>query len=509
MTSATDKIIKLYKYESFLYFLLWTGAVLYSIYEVFLINSYFTNYDDLYGDFAPGWTWIGREQDVSDEEWRIWIPLMIKLIPWLFLHHFISHFIKIISNSMLLCCWYILISLLFLYYCIGTFGMLCALVHPSILYILTYKRGKSTIWMINILFLFIIHFLKIPDGSFQNIFKLNDEEHYILTHILCWVQLRSISYSMDNIKSHLENKCDYILFFVQNLLYKLAYCLYLPTLSLGPLVLYQEFINSVKGSFQFLRPANLGNFLFNVIRYIFWILFANFFLHFLYFNAIQYHPEVVQDLNPWALYGLGYCMGQFFLIKYVVVYGLNHTLCAIDNVKAPPQPKCVARIHLYSDMWKYFDQGLYKFLIRYIYVPSLKSNFNKLLASFLCFTFVFLWHGMQINIFIWAFLNFVGLNIESLIKLTGKNKYFLNIRKRYLSETNARRFHCILTSPLLAMSVISNFYFFVGEEIGNIYISRILHDTWYNTFVLLFFLYCCCQVSIDIKNWELQKYSKL
>lgn len=123
--------------------------------------------------------------------------------------------------------------------------MLCALVHPSILYILTYKRGKSTIWMINILFLFIIHFLKIPDGSFQNIFKLNDEEHYILTHILCWVQLRSISYSMDNIKSHLENKCDYILFFVQNLLYKLAYCLYLPTLSLGPLVLYQEFINSV------------------------------------------------------------------------------------------------------------------------------------------------------------------------------------------------------------------------------------------------------------------------
>ena len=100
MTSATDKIIKLYKYESFLYFLLWTGAVLYSIYKVFLINSYFTNYDDLYGDFAPGWTWIGREQDVSDEEWRIWIPLMIKLIPWLFLHHFISHFIKIISNSM-------------------------------------------------------------------------------------------------------------------------------------------------------------------------------------------------------------------------------------------------------------------------------------------------------------------------------------------------------------------------------------------------------------------------
>lgn len=73
-------------------------------------------------------------------------------------------------------------------------------------------------------------------------------------------------------------------------------------------------------------------------------------------------------------------MGQFFLIKYVVVYGLNHTLCAIDNVRAPPQPKCVARIHLYSDMWKYFDQGLYKFLIRYdkIYKYLINIFFYKI-----------------------------------------------------------------------------------------------------------------------------------
>lgn len=39
MTSITGNDIKLHKYESFLYFLLWTGAVLYSIYSVFLINT--------------------------------------------------------------------------------------------------------------------------------------------------------------------------------------------------------------------------------------------------------------------------------------------------------------------------------------------------------------------------------------------------------------------------------------------------------------------------------------
>ncbi|XP_076398266.1 protein-cysteine N-palmitoyltransferase Rasp isoform X3 [Megachile rotundata] len=359
MTWKIQNIIRLHKCECFIYFFLWTSAILHSIYNVFLTSTYFDGYNDVYNDFAPGWTWIGKKQDVSDQEWKMWIPLMIKLIPWIFIHHFVSFLVKILSNVVL------------------------------------------------------------------------------------------------------------------------------------------------KRPFQIWKLSDFGYFFLQVFRYIFWIFFTNFWLHFLYFNAMQYHPEVVKTLNPWALYGLGYCMGQFFLIKYVIVYGLNHTLCAIDNIKAPTQPKCIARIHLYSDMWKYFDKGLYKFLVRYIYVPLLKSNYNKLFASFLCFTFVFIWHGMQINIFIWAALNFIGLNIESIMRSFGRQKFFINIKTTYTSEINGRRLDCILASPLLIISVISNFYFFAGEEIGSIYVYRILHDPPYTTFILLFFLYCCCQVSTDVKRWEL------
>ncbi|XP_031843880.1 protein-cysteine N-palmitoyltransferase Rasp isoform X3 [Nomia melanderi] len=406
---------------------------------------------------------------------------------------------------MLLCYWYIFISVSSLYFFIGTLGTLCAVIQPSILYILTYKRENYIIWLINTLFLFLIHFLKIPNGIFQNVLKLSDEEHYLLTLTMCWIQLRCISCSIDNKQMCLENNYDNI-YLLRNFLWGLAYSLYLPTLHLGPLILYHEFIDSIKKPFHTWKLTELGYLVLNLIRYGFWILFANFFLHFLYFNAMHYHPRIVEVLNPWALYGLGYCMGQFFLIKYVVVYGLNHTLCAIDNIEAPSQPKCVARVHLYSDMWKYFDEGLYKFLIRYIYTPLLKSNFNKVFASFLCFAFVFVWHGMQTNIFIWAFLNFIGLNIENLIKSLERSKYCTNIQKKYMSPTNVRRVHCIVTSPLLAMSVISNFYFFAGEEIGHIYVYRIFHDICHSTLILLCFLYCCCQVSTDLKNWESRKF---
>ncbi|EZA56379.1 Protein-cysteine N-palmitoyltransferase Rasp [Ooceraea biroi] len=253
---------------------------------------------------------------------------------------------------------------------------------------------------------------------------------------MCWIHLRSISLNMDSIDDKFSAS--------NNFLQKLAYCLYLPTLFLGPLILYREFqesINPVNRSGRYWNYQKLKPFISNLIRYTFWLYFTEFLLHFIYVNAIQYHPQVVQNLNPWALYGLGYCMGQFFLNKYVVIYGTCTSLCNLDDVKAPPQPKCIARIHLYSDMWKHFDRGLYNFLIRYIYIPAQRSDgcCGKLFASFLCFAFIFIWHGIQINIFIWALLNFIGIVFEKSFKVLS---------------------------------------------------------------FLLFFLYCCCQVSVDVKSWE-------
>ncbi|KAK2587477.1 hypothetical protein KPH14_003181 [Odynerus spinipes] len=487
------------KYEKSFYLFAWIGGVAYSIYHVYLTNIYFVDYYDLYLDFAPGWSWIGRKQDVSDQEWKTWIPLLIALIPWIFIHHFVSQVIKnIFINKVLSCCWYILISTSFLYYYLGTLGVLCILIQSSLLHLLSYINNKKIIWLVHILFLFVIHIFKIPDGMFYQWLQYNDNKHYLLTLAMCWIQLRCISQNMDNLEIY---HGTHRICFLYNYLQMLAYCLYLPTLFLGPLILYHEFVKALDELPARRNFTKMQTIIINLMRYTFWLYFTEFALHFIYINALQYHPQIVQNLNSWALYGLGYCMGQFFLNKYVVVYGISRTLCEADDIKAPPQPKCIGRIHLYSDMWKHFDRGLYKFLIRYIYIPIVKSKeyHRKLFASFLCFTFVFLWHGMQINIFTWAFFNFIGLNIENVSRVIGSTKEYNEIQRKYLSPSNIKRFNCALASILLAMSAISNFYFFAGQEIGNIYIHRLLTDSWSTTLLLLFFLYCCCHVSIEMK----------
>ena len=55
----------------------------------------------------------------------------------------------------------------------------------------------------------------------------------------------------------------------------------------------------------------------------------------------------------------------------------------------------------------------------------------------------------------------------------------------------------MVTAPLFLLSIASNMYFLLGEEIGNVVISKCFTPT------VLFFMYCGAQTSIEIKNWEI------
>lgn len=61
--------------------------------------SDFDNYYDAYDDFNSGWTWIGRKKDNSDQEWRMWLTFVNRLVPCVFIHHFFSQIIRAISNN--------------------------------------------------------------------------------------------------------------------------------------------------------------------------------------------------------------------------------------------------------------------------------------------------------------------------------------------------------------------------------------------------------------------------
>ena len=151
------------------------------------------------------------------------------------------------------------------------------------------------------------------------------------------------------------------------------------------------------------------------------------------------------------------------------MYGVSSHFARMDGVEAPGHPACIARIHLYSDMWRYFDAGLYEFMRDYIYLPIITTLpatlFFKLLGSAICFSFVYVWHGTLDFVLKWSILNFLGITLESMAKTLATSKTYQSFEEK-LSGPMSRRLHAMLAAPLMIMSSLSNFYFFAGTEVS-------------------------------------------
>lgn len=74
------------------------------------------------------------------------------------------------------------------------------------------------------------------------------------------------------------------------------------------------------------------------------------------------------------------------------------------------------------------------YFCRYIYRPpgNHSENVNlgtKLAKSFMCFAFIFIWHGLSWEVFLWSLFNFVGITLETLARCFGKSSYYLQYIK--------------------------------------------------------------------------------
>ncbi|KAJ8924428.1 hypothetical protein NQ315_007224 [Exocentrus adspersus] len=452
--------------------------------------EYFRYYRDPFNDFTKGY-YFSKKRDKSDFEWEALCYLTVHYFPWMFMYITISDFIRKLSLFKVFQVWQICFSLCYVLLDMGYVVVYILLLQPCIFYLLcNFYRNAVITWICSGISLLIITHCKHANlsGNFLKEVRLNEYELYFIVLCLFWMNLKCTSYFME--KQSSKNPLDFF-----------AYCFYPPTVFTGPFIPYEEYLDINKSrTLSFLERVR--KLFLNLSRCLFWFLFMNFILHYVYVNATAYQPRFVRKFNNWSLYGYGYAMGQFFHIKYVVLYGLGTSFASYENVTVPYLPRCIGRIHLYSHMWKYFDPGLYNFLVKYIYIPFCKIVYFKLIASLICFLFVYLWHGVEESILIWTALNYIGIVIE----------YVGNVIYKRFLETNhdekgypLRRVKCILASPLLALSAVSNFYFFAGTEIGNIFVQRILNDSIVNNISLLVILYCCCQVSTELQNIDANK----
>lgn len=196
----------------------------------------------------------------------------------------------------------------------------------------------------------------------------------------------------------------------------------------------------------------------------------------------------MQSLNILALFGVGYLNGQFFNNKYIIQYGLPISFGEFDQIPMPNTPKCICRVHKYSDMWKWFDHGLYEFLVKYVYIqitPRNSSAIRKILASFITFFFIYIWHGFFEYILIWSVANCLSILVEKIVYNYIESPEFEEKALVYLkTENNLHRLRAYIGAHILMPAILSNFYFFGGTEFGWEFVRR----TYLNGFLPYFYI---------------------
>ncbi len=502
---------KLATWEIVLWTSLWIFGVGYSMLHVYWASKRYWRF--LYqDDFEVGFFPTSRK-DISDTEWMIFSKNMLDSIPWLALHLLGTQYFQRCHQNVIPL-FHTLLPLLYLTRALNSSKpVLLLLAQPLALFVTLQsiqnqlcnafpKLQAFLIWLVAILIIVFndswpIQALK--EWSFED----SSWQAKYITHVtMFWINSRCVSFCLDHVWKDVPE---------EPLIWKkwfqlLGYCFYLPLGIQGPLINYKDYH---VGIFSHPKPwtwPRLKEFALLITRYAFWYLAVELWLHFLYTSALKLEVKLLGKMDLWTIAGLGFSMGQFFMMKYTFFYGFTRPFVKSDGVEPPNHPKCIARIHLYSDMWRHFDAGLHKFMHRYIYQPVISGRNSlmfQLLAAIVCFAFVYIWHGIMDNILRWSLLNFAGIVLETLARAIWKWEPYNKLEKSFLSSRGQRRWHALLSAPLYLMSIVSNMYFLFGLEAGHVFMSKGFTSWPWGTPTTLLFMYCGAQTSIEVKNYEI------
>ncbi|KAF7704872.1 protein-cysteine N-palmitoyltransferase HHAT isoform X1 [Silurus meridionalis] len=490
--------------EMILYCLVSFTSHLYSFYQLHVFSTEHEESLDREVQLEDGFLITGSKKDASDFEWSFWNEWAWRSLLWSLIGHaVVSQLCSVCSPQLrkailtvygVLCAWWLL----------GWRGVVVLMLHLSISLAVAQLQSSALTWVCALFLLSTLHITSIQEV--QRDWYDSDQNYYLLMFSTAMCVLRCISFSLELCWSPLQGtqtiSCFSFLNFKKLLtqFYNLvSYGFYHPLFYNGPIINYNYFRQQMDRMVCSTSPSWL---LSQVLRLCVWWCLAEFMIHFMYMHSIQNNEIFLNMLPSWALGGLALALVQFFYVKYLVLFGVASLLMKLDGVEPPPLPRCVSTMYSFQGMWRQFDVGLYRWLIRYVYIPlggSQHGLFQKLISMAMAFSFVCLWHGCHDYLQCWALLNWVCVFTE--ISIT----HFLcwpplhHTVLCFLTPPMRRRGLALISAFSTALLILSNLVFLGGIHVGRVYWRRVFLEGWFTMGVpVLGCLYCFAQVGLEV-----------
>ena len=192
----------------------------------------------------------------------------------------------------------------------------------------------------------------------------------------------------------------------------LAYALYSPLYIAGPIMTFNEYISQARytpETTSMQRTITYG------FRFLVCFLTMELVLHFLYAVAISKAQPAWEIYTPFELSMLGYFNLHHIWLKLLIPWRFFRLWALVDGMDPPENMlRCMSNNYSALAFWRGWHKSLNRWIVRYIYIPlggsggpgtRGKWGAVRTIVNYLAvFTFVAMWHDIQLRLLLWGWL---------------------------------------------------------------------------------------------------------
>jgi D-alanyl-lipoteichoic acid acyltransferase DltB (MBOAT superfamily) len=191
-----------------------------------------------------------------------------------------------------------------------------------------------------------------------------------------------------------------------------AYALYSPLYIAGPILTFNDYLSQTRYS---PRSITTQRTLLYGIRFLVALFTMELMLHFIYAVAISKSSPKWSVYTPFQLSMLGYFNLHIIWLKLLLPWRFFRLWALADGIDPPENMvRCMSNNYSALAFWRGWHRSFNRWNIRYIYIPlggdggpSTQGKYGKLRAVInvvAVFTFVALWHDINLKLLVWGWL---------------------------------------------------------------------------------------------------------
>jgi protein-cysteine N-palmitoyltransferase HHAT len=187
-----------------------------------------------------------------------------------------------------------------------------------------------------------------------------------------------------------------------------AYVLYSPLYLAGPILTFNDYISQCtypSPSLSRQRTTLYG------IRFLLTLLCMELLLHYIYVVAISHSDPDWSTYAPFSLSMLAFFNLHIIWLKLLIPWRFFRLWALIDGIDPPENViRCMSDNYSTLAFWRAWHRSFNRWIVRYIYIPlgggagGGVSKVRRIVNMLAVFTFVALWHDINLHLLAWGWL---------------------------------------------------------------------------------------------------------